>query len=199
LSESSTTWINQSSPGLSFVGHRIFPNLIRACAKNRRRSLGKLSLRHRQWRAGWLTDEQWEACLTSPTGYHHYFAGADRVNRGGNWNKEASNARCANRNNNDPGNRNNNLGFRLLITGERAEAGAITVARADPLHRPGALAVEAKFPARRGGCGNEARRKASAESASCSLRCQGPAWQRIRRFALGLVVKGRVAEDEREF
>ena len=32
--------------------------------------------------------------------------------RGGSWNNNARNARAANRNNNDPGNRNNNIGFR---------------------------------------------------------------------------------------
>ena len=38
--------------------------------------------------------------------------GSNRVNRGGSWNNDAGNARAANRNNNDPGNRNDNLGFR---------------------------------------------------------------------------------------
>ncbi|MFH1357167.1 MAG: hypothetical protein ABII18_08560 [bacterium] len=33
--------------------------------------------------------------------------------RGGSWNNNAKNARSANRNNNDPENRNNNIGFRL--------------------------------------------------------------------------------------
>jgi len=36
------------------------------------------------------------------------------VNRGGGWNNTA--CRAANRNNNSPDNRNNNLGFRLLST-----------------------------------------------------------------------------------
>jgi formylglycine-generating enzyme required for sulfatase activity len=35
------------------------------------------------------------------------------VNRGGSWNNEPQNCRAANRNNNWPTNRNNNLGFRL--------------------------------------------------------------------------------------
>jgi formylglycine-generating enzyme required for sulfatase activity len=36
-----------------------------------------------------------------------------RVNRGGSWNNDnPSNVRAANRNRNDPSNRNNNLGFR---------------------------------------------------------------------------------------
>ncbi|MBT4837067.1 MAG: hypothetical protein HON94_06945 [Methylococcales bacterium] len=38
------------------------------------------------------------------------------MNRGGSWNNSASNTRCANRNNNSPGNSNNNLGLRALIT-----------------------------------------------------------------------------------
>jgi hypothetical protein len=41
--------------------------------------------------------------------------GSNRVNRGGGWNNNAVNCRSANRNNNTPGNRDNNLGFRLLI------------------------------------------------------------------------------------
>ena len=39
--------------------------------------------------------------------------GVNRVNRGGSWNNDAVNCRAANRNNNNPDNRNNNLGFRL--------------------------------------------------------------------------------------
>ncbi|MBD5359949.1 MAG: SUMF1/EgtB/PvdO family nonheme iron enzyme [Bacteroides sp.] len=35
--------------------------------------------------------------------------------RGGSWNNNASNCRVANRNNNTPGNRNSNLGFRLAL------------------------------------------------------------------------------------
>ncbi len=35
------------------------------------------------------------------------------MNRGGSWNNNARNCRASNRNNNEPDNRNNNLGFRL--------------------------------------------------------------------------------------
>jgi len=38
------------------------------------------------------------------------------VNRGGSWNNDAQNCRAANRNNNTPDNRNNNLGFRLALS-----------------------------------------------------------------------------------
>ena len=39
------------------------------------------------------------------------------MKRGGSWNNNANNARAANRNNDSPGNRNNNLGFRLASSG----------------------------------------------------------------------------------
>ena len=39
-----------------------------------------------------------------------------RVLRGGGWNNNASNCRSANRNNNAPGNTNNNIGFRVAST-----------------------------------------------------------------------------------
>jgi len=37
------------------------------------------------------------------------------VNRGGSWNNEAANCRSANRNRNNPSNRNNNNGFRVAL------------------------------------------------------------------------------------
>ena len=42
--------------------------------------------------------------------------GSNRVKRGGSWNNNARNCRAANRNRNNPGNRNNNLGFRLALS-----------------------------------------------------------------------------------
>ncbi|MEM6967300.1 MAG: hypothetical protein AAF573_21230 [Bacteroidota bacterium] len=38
------------------------------------------------------------------------------MNRGGSWNNNARNCRVSNRNNNSPDNRNNNLGFRLVLS-----------------------------------------------------------------------------------
>lgn len=43
------------------------------------------------------------------------------MNRGGSWNNDARNCRSANRNRNDPGNRNNNLGLRLASTVKDSE------------------------------------------------------------------------------
>jgi len=52
---------------------------------------------------------------------HHY--GSPRVCRGGSWNNNARNCRVANRNNNDPGNRNNNVGFRVVLSAAQAMDG----------------------------------------------------------------------------
>jgi len=40
-------------------------------------------------------------------------SGSNRVIRGGSWNNTGTNLRSANRNNNTPSNRNNNIGFRV--------------------------------------------------------------------------------------
>ncbi|NJP12618.1 MAG: SUMF1/EgtB/PvdO family nonheme iron enzyme [Leptolyngbyaceae cyanobacterium RU_5_1] len=36
--------------------------------------------------------------------------------RGGSWNNNPVNCRSANRNRNNPGNRNNNIGFRVVVS-----------------------------------------------------------------------------------
>ncbi len=41
---------------------------------------------------------------------------ARRVLRGGAFNNNSRNVRCAYRNNNDPDNRNNNIGFRVVVS-----------------------------------------------------------------------------------
>lgn len=43
-------------------------------------------------------------------------SGSNRMLRGGSWNNNAENLRSAYRNNNGPGNRNQNIGFRLVST-----------------------------------------------------------------------------------
>jgi formylglycine-generating enzyme required for sulfatase activity len=48
-------------------------------------------------------------------------SGSFRVIRGGSWNNNARNCRSANRNNNDPTNRNNNLGFRVALAPAQPE------------------------------------------------------------------------------
>ncbi|MBW2737888.1 MAG: hypothetical protein JRE64_03355 [Deltaproteobacteria bacterium] len=59
--------------------------------------------------------------------------------RGGSWNNDAQNCRSANRNNNSPDNRNNNLGFRLSSSRQRSDAMYLWMHRQNqsPDHRPG--------------------------------------------------------------
>jgi hypothetical protein len=81
-----------------------------------------------------------ERALCTPT------VGAARQVRGGSWNNNRNNLRCANRNRNTPGNRNNNVGFRCAntcwrpvkmpqwsVTATAASAGALTNVRRCPL------------------------------------------------------------------
>jgi len=61
------------------------------------------------------------------------------VIRGGSWNNNAQNCRSAIRNNNEPDNRNNNLGFRLASSRQRPDALGLRIHRLRqcPDHRPG--------------------------------------------------------------
>lgn len=43
-------------------------------------------------------------------------SGGNRVIRGGSWNNDSDNCQSSNWNNNDPSNRNNNIGFHLVST-----------------------------------------------------------------------------------
>ncbi|MDR2211914.1 MAG: SUMF1/EgtB/PvdO family nonheme iron enzyme [Spirochaetaceae bacterium] len=63
-------------------------------------------------------------------------SGTNRVKRGGSWNNDARNVRSANRNNNTPSNRNNNLGFRLVRPQPGGESFTVKPdgSRRDPEH-----------------------------------------------------------------
>ncbi|HMW56563.1 MAG TPA: SUMF1/EgtB/PvdO family nonheme iron enzyme [Accumulibacter sp.] len=54
-------------------------------------------------------------CYPSPAGWQHPVRQSGEVVRGGSWNNHRDNARCAYRNRNHPGNRNDNLGFRVVL------------------------------------------------------------------------------------
>jgi len=53
-------------------------------------------------------------CCKEGLAFQGASSGSNRVKRGGSWNNLAENARSANRNTDNPNNRNNNLGFRVL-------------------------------------------------------------------------------------
>ncbi len=67
------TYINRSAHGLSFLGMRIFPNLLRLRPANRRRSLKHIRNRVRQWREGYITEERMAQSLTSIVGHLRFF------------------------------------------------------------------------------------------------------------------------------
>lgn len=70
--------------------------------------------------------------------------GTHRVNRGGGWNNSPRNCRSANRNANQPSNRNNNLGFRPAAPAglegprDRSSSVAMDLATTNPQRSPGA-------------------------------------------------------------
>ena len=74
--------------------------------------------------------------------------GSNRVNRGGSWNNSARNCRSANRNNNSPDNRNNDNGFRLVLSPAH-QVGGYRPADQWTESRPRELAVIATFPGRK--------------------------------------------------
>lgn len=77
-------------------------------------------------------------CLFTSTrtdvgGHHPCIVPSQRVLRGGSWNNNPQNLRSANRNRNNPTNRNNNLGFRVASTLQTwARAAVFTDRRARP-------------------------------------------------------------------
>lgn len=78
------------------------------------RHADSVGLRHALFHGGWF-DPLWEP-EGPPVGH---------VLRGGSWNNKPENARSANRNRNDTGNRNNNNGFRIASTLARAGADSV--------------------------------------------------------------------------
>ena len=69
----SATYVNRSHHGLSFLGMRIFPRLIRVKPKNRRRSLKKLRVVMEKWERGDIDEETAVQSTTSIVGHLRYF------------------------------------------------------------------------------------------------------------------------------
>ncbi|MDD8044469.1 MAG: SUMF1/EgtB/PvdO family nonheme iron enzyme [Verrucomicrobiota bacterium] len=74
-------------------------------------------------------------------------SGNNRVKRGGSWNNNARNCRVANRNNNNPDNSNNNLGFRLAST-IHGKAGTVPFTLACVSQKAGTKTIEPAGPVR---------------------------------------------------
>jgi len=68
------TWLNKSIHGLSFLGMRIFPGIIRVRSKNRQRSLRRLRQKVEAWKVGYIEEEKMVQSLTSIAGHLRYFS-----------------------------------------------------------------------------------------------------------------------------
>lgn len=127
------TIVAPTSEGMPFLGYRIFPGMIREKRQRLRRRRRLYRQRERQCEAGIIDMTTLQESVRAMDGPRRFFGfgeplckdniegrwsrGSNRVNRGGSWrNDDASNFRGANRNRNDPDNRNDNMGFRLVST-----------------------------------------------------------------------------------
>lgn len=68
------TFLNKASHGLSFLGMRIFKQIIRVKPENRRRSLKRMQRKIQDWEAGRLDEERMQQSLVSIIGHLRYFS-----------------------------------------------------------------------------------------------------------------------------
>ncbi len=113
--------INRTAHGLPFLSYRVCPHELRLSLKAKRRFCSKIrnanaaeSAEHALPLLAFIDRASCHA-FRRKIFYGTSSDGSNRVNRGGSWNNNARNCRSANRNNNSPTNRNNNLGFRLAL------------------------------------------------------------------------------------
>ena len=155
--------MNRCESGLKFLGYVLRPGSVRLTLRAKRRFKRKmaeaeraddgrkaqalLSFLKRADASGFIR----KTILGSPA------EGANRVNRGGSWNNNARNCRPANRDRNEPGNRNNNLGFRVALAPSSrtwrmpfsGQAGGPVAREGDEKPRPAGLVDGADAPAER--------------------------------------------------
>ena len=123
--------LNRSAAGLPFLGYVVRPGGLKLSTRAKRRFRMKIAAADRTQdgvraqsllafvrRADSLA---WRRKIL----FGASDKGSNRVNRGGSWNNNARNCRSANRNNNDPGNRNNNLGLRVALVPAQERADAV--------------------------------------------------------------------------
>jgi len=131
--------INKAIHGLPALGFLFYPHEIRLNGRSRKRFASKLQLNTNLLNNNKISEEQYAKNVLPLYAFishakHKGFSrsvietsinngpgakGSNRVNRGGNFNNNATNVRVSYRNNNTPDNRNNNIGFRLACSSKR--------------------------------------------------------------------------------
>lgn len=176
LLKQDATLLAPVSQGLPFLGLRVFPGVIRLDHRGWRRFRKKMIRQDSLLDQGEIDDDQWQRCAASLVGHLQHAGtrnlrgnffkargnrGSNRVNRGGSWNNSADNCQSANRNNDHPGNRNDNLGFRLSSSPQWPDATRSRTRRQrqGTDHRPGPVPATAgqTHPARQRLVGPKAR------------------------------------------
>lgn len=67
------TWVNRSVHGLSFLGHCIYPGVIRVRGKNLRRSLKRIRAKQKAWTGGFVTENHAADSMASSIGHLRKF------------------------------------------------------------------------------------------------------------------------------
>lgn len=121
--------------GVPFLGYKLYPHKILLNRASKLRFKQKLFLYQKLLNRKNFTQSEYQQHIVPLISFaqHAYskqlrkeiLEGSNRVNRGGSWNNNASNCRVANRNNNTPDNRNNNLGFRLALAQKKLPDGLL--------------------------------------------------------------------------
>jgi retron-type reverse transcriptase len=127
---------NKVEHGLPALGFLLYPDRIRLNRRSRQRFSTKLRQNYTLLEHGEISESEFGNRTLSLYGFINHagskglakyimqkigtdIESSNRVNRGGSWNNNAGNCRVANRNNNSPGNSNNNLGFRLACSSKQ--------------------------------------------------------------------------------
>ena len=113
--------MNVCGAGLRFLGYVVRGDGLRLTLRAKRRFLAGIREADREQDPGKaqalvaFTERADAAGFRRKTIFGSSAGGVNRVNRGGSWNDNARNCRSANRDRNEPGYRNNNLGFRPAL------------------------------------------------------------------------------------
>ncbi|MDR0543215.1 MAG: RNA-directed DNA polymerase [Dysgonamonadaceae bacterium] len=124
--------LNRVEHGLPALGFLFFPKTIRLSSRTKKRYISKTGKYTGDLNNNRISETEYAQRFLSAYSFiaHANSKGfarkvlqnglnaesSNRVNRGGSWNNNATNAAVSNRNNNTPGNSNNNLGFRLACS-----------------------------------------------------------------------------------